>query len=408
MLQPLIALVLSFLFLTAVGVYLTRRMIWPLHLNRTPRRFLTSLLMALIVSAFLAPVAMFLSKNGIVTIGFTNFFQSWGYPLLGFFSILIAVLVIEDILIVLRKTTFFTLWNLNFKNFFGRYASRFRLLRRNHLVARAGRSIVMTVTLILFVVAYQNAFSPIFPEISVPVANLPTPFEGYKIALLTDTHIGPTFHKQDLQRMVDGINSARPDLVAIVGDIADGMPEDLIEDMKPLKLLRAKDGIIYVTGNHEYYWSADSWMNTLRNIGAKVLFNSSFVIRREAAALAFGGVPDVQGERFFPDHKINLEKTFGGVPHNADTLWILLAHQPKVIKQAIAAGVDLQLSGHTHGGQFFPWTWVVKLVQKHSAGLYFEGDTALFVSRGAGAWGPPLRLGVPAEVPILTLTKKSD
>ncbi len=351
---------------------------------------------------------MFLARKKLITLGFANFFQTWAYPLLGFFSLLIVILIIEDLLIILRKTTLFALWNLNFRHLIGRWAGRFRLLRRNHLAARIGRFLVLCVTITLFSVAIKNAYNPVFPETTVPVANLPAPFQSYRIALLTDTHIGPVYHDKDLQKMVDGINAANADLIAIVGDVADGMPEDLIEDLAPLRLLQAKDGVLYVTGNHEYYWNAAAWMNTMKNLGARVLFNNSHVIKRGAAALAFGGVPDMQAERFFPDHKIDLEKTFAGVPHNAETMWVLLAHQPKVMKQALASGVDLQLSGHTHGGQFFPWTWVVGLVQKYSAGLYFEGDTTLFVSRGAGAWGPPLRLGVPSEIPILTLTKRDN
>jgi predicted MPP superfamily phosphohydrolase len=408
MLQPLVSLVLSFLFLSGVGVYLTRRMIWPLHLALAPRRSLTGILILLLSLAFTAPTVMFISRKGFMTLGFANLFQSWAFPLMGFFSFLITVLIIEDILIIFRKTLVYTLWTFHFRHLLAKFSGSFHFLRKNYRGKRLGRALVLGAASVLFMIALQNGYTIRYPEITVPVVQLPEAFEGFRIALLTDVHIGPVYHRDDLQKMVNGINRSNVDLVAIVGDIADGMPENLAEEIAPLKDLKAKNGVLYVTGNHEYYWDGKAWMDAIQNIGIEVLFNSAKGVRRGASTLAFGGVPDIQAQRFLPEHKIDLEKTFREFPHTAETSWILLAHQPKVLSSALSAGVDLQLSGHTHGGQFFPWTQVVRTFLKYPGGLYHEGDTTLFVSTGAGSWGPPLRLGSDAEIPILTLQKKRD
>jgi hypothetical protein len=220
-------------------------------------------------------------------------------------------------------------------------------------------------------------------------------------------HLGPVYDWKLAQRVVEKTNAENPDLIVIAGDAADGLPHHLRKHIAPLANLKAKDGVVYVTGNHEYYWDAPAWMNAFADMGFDVLMNSAKLIRRGESTLAVGGVPDWQGERFIPEHRIDISKTFEKAPHTSDTTWLLIAHQPRVVEDAIAAGVDIQLSGHTHGGQFFPWTWIVQAVQKYPRGLYDLGTTSLFVSVGAGAWGPPLRLGAEAEIPILTLETKN-
>jgi predicted MPP superfamily phosphohydrolase len=378
-----------------------------MHLPFVFRRTLVTIICIAFAIAYTAPGITFMARKGVVSTDFANSMQRWAYPFLGYISILITILVIEDILILFRKTVYITFWHMHFRRFLASFSSYFRFLRHNYHAERLGRLLVFMSSLILFGVALKNGQETVVTQNKLPVLNLASGFEGYKIALISDMHIGPVYDRRLTERIVEKTNAENPDLVVIAGDAADGLPINLQKDLAPLALLRAKDGIVYATGNHEYYWDAPAWMQAFRDLGFDVLMNSAKLIKRGKSTLAIGGVPDRQGERFIPDHVIDISKTFSQTPHNASTTWLLVAHQPKVVEDAIAAGVDIQLSGHTHGGQFFPWTLIVQLAQKYPRGLFELGNTTLFVSTGAGAWGPPLRLGVPAEIPILTLEPKT-
>jgi predicted MPP superfamily phosphohydrolase len=406
MLQPLIFLLISFILLLVSGIYVTRRLIRPMHLPFVFRRSLITIVCIAFTLAFIAPGITFMARRGIVDFQFANTMQGWAYPFLGYMSILITILIIEDILIIIRKTVYITFWHMHLRRFLASFLSHFRFLRNNHHAERTGRLIVFLASLIVFSVAFQNGQKTHVTQHKLPVLNLAPGFEGYKIALISDMHIGPVYDRRLTERIVEKTNAAAPDLIVIAGDAADGLPENLEDGMAPLKLLRAKDGVVYATGNHEYYWDAPAWINAFDSLGFDILMNNAKLIRRGASTLAVGGVPDRQGKNFVPDHIIDISKTFSQAPHDANTTWLLVAHQPKVVEDAIAAGVDIQLSGHTHGGQFFPWTLVVQLAQKYPRGLFELGNTTLFVSMGAGAWGPPLRLGALAEIPILTLEPK--
>ncbi|MEU7025498.1 metallophosphoesterase [Streptomyces sp. NPDC046275] len=240
---------------------------------------------------------------------------------------------------------------------------------------------------------------PRVKRVTVPLAKLPRAAHGYRIAVVSDIHLGPILGRAHTQRIVDTINATQPDLVAVVGDLVDGSVADLGPAAEPLAGLRSRDGAFFVTGNHEYFSGADAWVDHVRELGLRPLRNARVEI---GAGFDLAGVDDVAGEREGqgPDFARAL-----GDRDRARTA-VLLAHQPIVIDDAVRHGVDLQLSGHTHGGQLWPGNLVAELANPTVAGLERYGDTQLYVSRGAGAWGPPVRVGAPSDITVVELASR--
>lgn len=267
-------------------------------------------------------------------------------------------------------------------------------------VVRAVRVIPVVLALVGSVWAVRNALAdPLVHEIEVSVAGLDPAFDGYRLAHVTDTHLGPILGRPWMERLAARIDSARPDLVVHTGDLVDGPVERLADDVEPWGRLRGRDGALFVTGNHDVYSGARSWSAHVASLGVVVLRNSAFVVRRGGANLVVGGIPDLQ-ERGFGTGVPDPAQAFRDAPEGAR---ILLAHQPVQARDAQGLGVGLQLSGHTHGGQIWPFGFLVRLAQPVISGLGRVGDVPVFVSRGAGFWGPPLRLFSFPEVPILVL-----
>ncbi|MER7909856.1 metallophosphoesterase [Streptomyces sp. NPDC096068] len=240
---------------------------------------------------------------------------------------------------------------------------------------------------------------PRVKRVTVPLAKIPRAAHGYRIAVVSDVHLGPILGRAHTQRIVDTVNSTQPDLIAIVGDLVDGTVEDLGPAAEPLARLRARHGSFFVTGNHEYFSGADAWVDHVRELGLRPLRNERLEI---AAGFDLAGVDDVAGESEGqgPD--------FGRALGDRDRARaaVLLAHQPIVVHDAVRHGVDLQLSGHTHGGQLWPGEYLADLANPTVAGLERYGDTQLYVSRGAGAWGPPVRVGAPSDITVVELASK--
>ncbi|WP_217202173.1 metallophosphoesterase, partial [Streptomyces buecherae] len=242
---------------------------------------------------------------------------------------------------------------------------------------------------------YSVFRGPRVKRITVPLAKLSRQAHGYRIAVVSDIHLGPILGRAHTQRVVETINRVNPDLVAVVGDLVDGSVADLGPAAEPLRHLRARDGSFFVTGNHEYFSGADAWVDHVRELGLRPLENE----RTELPGFDLAGVNDVAGEDEGkgPD--------FGQALGDRDRgrAAVLLAHQPVVIHDAVRHGVDLQLSGHTHGGQLWPGNYLAELANPTVAGLERYGDTQLYVSRGAGAWGPPVRVGAPPDITVVQL-----
>ncbi|MCX4982976.1 metallophosphoesterase [Streptomyces sp. NBC_00572] len=240
---------------------------------------------------------------------------------------------------------------------------------------------------------------PRIKRVTVPLAKIPRAAHGYRIAVVSDIHLGPILGRAHTRRIVDTINSAQPDLIAVVGDLVDGTVENLGPAAEPLAELRARHGSFFVTGNHEYFSGADAWVDHVRELGLRPLRNERVEI---AAGFDLAGVDDVAGES--EGQGPDFARALGD--RDRARASVLLAHQPIVVHDAVRHGVDLQLSGHTHGGQLWPGNYLAELANPTVAGLERYGDTQLYVSRGAGAWGPPVRVGAPSDITIVELASK--
>jgi predicted MPP superfamily phosphohydrolase/uncharacterized protein YjeT (DUF2065 family) len=232
-------------------------------------------------------------------------------------------------------------------------------------------------------------------HVTVPLRRLPAAADGFRIAVVSDVHLGPTLGRGFAQRVVDVVNGTRPDLVAVVGDLVDGDVDDLAGAVAPLAGLRAREGAFFVTGNHEYYSGADQWVEHVRDLGLHVLANE----RVELPGFDLAGVDDLAGRG--TGEGPDFARALGD--RDRTRAAVLLAHQPVVVDEAVRWGVDLQLSGHTHGGQVWPGNLVAALSNPTVAGLDRYGDTQLYVTRGVGAWGPPVRVGAPPDVTVIRL-----
>ena len=241
-------------------------------------------------------------------------------------------------------------------------------------------------------------------DVSIPVPGLDPALEGFTIVQITDLHIGPTIKGGYVGRIVAAVNALKPDLIAVTGDLVDGSVPHLLQDVRPLDGLSARHGAYFVTGNHEYYSGADPWIAEFRKLGLDVLMNEHRVVEHDGARAIVAGVTDYNGGHFGPLHASDPAKAIAGAPEDVP-FRLLLAHQPRSAAAASAAGFTLQLSGHTHGGQFFPWNFFVRLQQPLVHGLARLGDLWVYTSRGTGYWGPPLRLGSPSEITRLRLVR---
>jgi predicted MPP superfamily phosphohydrolase len=239
-------------------------------------------------------------------------------------------------------------------------------------------------------------------HIDVPIAGLPVALHGFSIAQISDLHVGPTIKRDYLERVVDAVNDLGADMIAVTGDLVDGSVRDLARHTEPLSRLASRHGAFFVTGNHEYYSGAGAWVTELRRLGLEVLMNEHVVLRHQGAAVVVAGVTDLTAGYFDPAQRSDPAAAMMGAPGDAGVR-LLLAHQPRSAFAAAQAGFDLQLSGHTHGGQFFPWNFVVRLFHPFTTGLHRVERLSIYISRGTGYWGPPKRLGAPSEITCLRL-----
>ena len=238
-------------------------------------------------------------------------------------------------------------------------------------------------------------------EVIVPLKRLPKAFDGFTIVQLSDVHVGPTIGKGFIEGVVAKVNALSADLVAITGDLVDGSVARLGPAVAPLGGLQSRHGTYFVTGNHEYYSGAPEWVAELTRLGVRVLRNERVAIEQDGQSFDLAGVDDWHSEGQAPGHGADLRGALTGYDRAREC--VLLAHQPKQAILAAELGVGLQLSGHTHGGQLWPFTYLVRLQQPFVAGLDRLGELFIYTSRGTGYWGQPMRLGAPAEITRITL-----
>ncbi|MEO8754865.1 MAG: metallophosphoesterase [Casimicrobiaceae bacterium] len=237
-------------------------------------------------------------------------------------------------------------------------------------------------------------------SVDVPIAGLPAGLHGFTIAQISDIHIGPTIKRAYLSAIVDAVNALGADMIAVTGDLVDGSVRQLSRHTEPMGRLTSRHGTYFVTGNHEYYSGATAWIAELRRLGLCVLENEHVVLQHEGAQIVVAGVTDFGAHHFDAARRSDPAAAIAGAPA---VVKLLLAHQPRSAFAAASAGYHLQLSGHTHGGQFLPWNFFVRLQQPFTAGLHRLGALWVYVSRGTGYWGPPKRLGAPSEITRLRL-----
>jgi predicted MPP superfamily phosphohydrolase len=239
-------------------------------------------------------------------------------------------------------------------------------------------------------------------RVDVPIDGLHPALEGLRIVQISDVHVGPIIRSRYVKRVVALAQSLEADLYALTGDFVDGPVERLAQHVQPFTELAKQGRAYFITGNHEYYSGADEWIAHLRTLGIPTLQNEHVIVERNGARLMIAGVNDPMARRYAPDAKPDPQRAIGD-GDRAD-FKLLLAHNPKIAPLAEQAGFDLQLSGHTHAGQFFPWTFVIHLVHgPHAAGLSRRGRLWVYVSAGTGTWGPPVRLGSWPELTLLRL-----
>ncbi|HGM7335178.1 TPA: metallophosphoesterase [Stenotrophomonas maltophilia] len=365
-----------------MGLYVAWRLFWPLRLPTALKVVLSLLLVAVavqlrIVATFWGTMASpEIPKLAIATLATGS----------------TAVLLLALVMLVLDAGLLLS-----------------RLLRRPRAVSalRAPRLRPVVALLALLVSGYgvsQGMAVPKPRQIDVAIKDLPAAFDGYRVLQLTDIHASRLLTGDWVRRVVEQSNALKPDLIVITGDLIDGSVEARRDDARPLADLHAPDGVIAITGNHEYYAQYQDWMQAFRALHMQVLENSHLQVRRDEAALTIAGVTDPVAARYglpLPD----LDAALAGADPSAPV--ILLDHRPRNARQAAARGVTLQLSGHTHGGQIIGMDQLVKRANGgYVSGRYEVEGMTLYVSNGAGLWaGFPARIGVPSEITLLTLRR---
>lgn len=342
--------------------------------------------------ASLLPFVAFAQRR-VPDLGVLEVLQWATYVGMGFFSLLVVALFARDLVFLIAKLG--------------------GVLDPNPLPDDPDRRTVLASGLNLGIFAASGAATgigyvssthrPKVDEVELRIPGLHDDLEGLRIVQISDMHIGPTLKRPFVEIVVELVNSLDADVIAMTGDLVDGLPSDLRDELAPMKQMRSKHGAFYVTGNHEYYWDAHGWQREAPSLGMTTLANSHQIVNIGAARLLVGGVNDLHAGRFFPEEASSPAKAFENAP--AHDFSMLLAHQPRSCYEAAESGWQLQLSGHTHGGQFYPWNFLVGLAHPFTAGLGKQDGMWVYVNRGTGYWGPPLRLGIPSEVTVLTLRR---
>lgn len=381
----------AFGLMFAIHYYLWRRTVRDTRLSPPWRRVAT---IALIVLGSSIPLTMVLTRLVDASIGMVL-----GWPVFVWFGLMVIMFLGFGLVDVARAIR----WGVR------RVRARSRTPaeqpdfdpQRRQLFARvAGGAVVTAAAGVSSVGAYQALRDADVEQVPITLSRLPPALDGFTIVQLTDIHVGLTISRAFVQNMVERTNTLQPDLIAITGDLVDGDVPTLRDAVAPLADLSAPHGVYFVTGNHEYYSGYAPWIEQLTRLGIHVLDNKRVSIGRGQNSFDLAGINDLEGKRY--GHAPDLEQALAGRDSTREL--VLLAHQPRQVYDTKGYGVGLVLSGHTHGGQIWPWHYLVKIQQRGLlAGLDRRGDTQVYTSRGTGYWGPPLRVGAPPEIAKIIL-----
>lgn len=306
-----------------------------------------------------------------------------GLTTMGLFSSLVVFTLLRDLVLLIARV----------------FATAADMAAVERVTAIATIAIAVLATLIGLFNARRRAA---IVDVEVPVANLPPELHGFSIAQISDVHVGPTIKQKYVDAIVEAVNGLDADVIAVTGDVVDGSVQQLAAHVAPLSRLRSRHGTYLVTGNHEYYSGAQAWTKEFQRLGMHVLMNEHVVLTHRERQIVVAGVTDYSAHHYDPTQRSDPSVALQGAPASA-AVKILLAHQPRSAMAAAAAGFDLQLSGHTHGGQFWPWNHFVRFQQPFTSGLNRLQDLWVYTSRGTGYWGPPKRFGAPSEITRIRL-----
>ncbi len=370
----LVLSILAALFFSS-HFYIFERLSYYLQLTDNSRIFLALVLAGLSLLTLIGlPLSRTLSHK-------TATMMSWIiYPWMGIAFMLFTTMLVTDMVWLLLK-----------------------LIPKDHLPEQAilkfwfGITALSVVCLLGLLSLWKGLHSFKIKPVNIKLKRLPQSFDGFKIVQITDLHVGPLIKGKWVRRVVNKVNALKPDMIVITGDLVDGSVEELSNHVAPLADLQAPHGTYFVTGNHEYYSGVTQWCHYVASLGVRVLRNERVSIARGSESFDLVGVDD------WASRQADLPKAVAG--RDPNKLLILLAHQPAAADEAARYGVDLQLSGHTHAGQIWPFKYLVFLQQPYAQGLHHHQDTQtqVYVSSGTGFWGPPMRLGTSAEITLITL-----
>ena len=342
-------------------------------------------ILLLVFSAGAVPFGEFARRNKHSPL--SDHLAGAGFLAMGFFSSLLVLTLLREMVILAGSAA--SLW----------LTGEAWLVQLRDWSALAVPVLAICLTFIGFINARRRAA---VRNVDIPIAGLPAALNGFSIVQISDVHVGATIKNGYVSRIVDAVNALDADMIAVTGDLVDGSVQRLASHTAPLGRLSARHGTFFVTGNHEYYSGANAWIAEMRRLGLSVLLNEHVVLEHGGEAVVVAGVTDYSAHHFDPAQRSDPAAAIAGAPARAG-IRLLLAHQPRSAYDASRAGFDLQLSGHTHGGQFFPWNLLVKLIEPFAAGLHRLDKLWVYVSRGTGYWGPPKRFGAPSEITRLRL-----
>ncbi|MEE9162988.1 MAG: metallophosphoesterase, partial [Candidatus Neomarinimicrobiota bacterium] len=364
-------------------------------------------LWAVLVTLSILPIVPLLLRFLGIENRFTDILSWIGYTSLGFFSLTFGVVLLRDAGLVLWAAGAKLLaWVRAGQSQAPQLAAGFDPGRRQFIITAMNLGLVGLTSGLSTYGLFQARRKATVMGTNIPLRELPPQLAGLRIVQISDLHVGPTVKRGHVQRTVDQVKELNPDLIVLTGDLVDGSVSFLSDDVAPLEELEAPLGKFFVTGNHEYYSGVDHWLVEVDRIGFTCLVNEHRTLDVRGAPLVVAGVTDLHANQVTPAHATDPDAALAGAPAGAFKL--LLAHQPGSIYDARRLGVHLQLSGHTHGGQYIPFHFAVAAAHPYLAGLHDHDGTWIYVNRGTGYWGPPLRLGVPSEISVLTLDRAPD
>ncbi len=383
-----------FFGLFAAGVFLVHYYLWKRLIKNTELRSKKFFTIVLVILGLSFPVSFALAK--IIPFSISFYLLWFGNLWLGMMLLYLFSFLFID---------FLRLFIYTFNKFFKKsntVSTENTISRRKFIsksVAMGVSGVVFGATALSIKKYYDKA---VVKKIKIKIKNLPDSFKNFKIVQISDIHIGQIMRKDTLTEIVRQVNELKPDMVAITGDLADGETGFLFDEITPLKDLKAKYGVFFVTGNHEYYSGAEQWIKAVKKLGIVVLENAKVEIVKNNQKITIIGTNDREGGRFGKKNAPDFKKAFKGV--KKEQVKIFLTHQPPDVENASEYNVDLMLAGHTHGGQIWPFGYIVKLQQKYLKGYFKYKDTQLYVNQGTGCWGPPMRLGTENEITEITLS----